>query len=129
MAILVDNMQWVLIACGLLTCSMIEAVLAPRRVMQNYFGETLTNRTADLIVRNWGALVAAGGVFLIYSAFNPAIRPPVLIFIGTGKLVFIALMLMAGKPTRQARLAIIIDGLMIVLFAAYLLATQGSPTA
>ena len=125
MNILTDNIQWVLLVCGLLTFSMIQAVFAPRAVMQSYFGEAPDSKAADLLVRNWGALVAAGGLLLIYAGFNPDIRPPVLIFIGAGKLVFIALVLMAGNPTRQARLAIVIDGLMIALFAAYLLATQG----
>jgi len=125
MNILTDNMQWVLLVCGLLTFSMVQAVFAPRAVMQSYFGEAPDSKAADLLVRNWGALVAAGGLLLIYAGFNPGIRPPVLIFIGAGKLVFIALVLMAGNPTRQARLAIVIDGLMIALFAAYLLATQG----
>lgn len=125
MTILIDNMQWVLLVCGLLTFSMIQAVFAPRAVMQSYFGEAPDSKAVDLLVRNWGALIAAGGLLLIYAGFNPDIRPPILIFIGAGKLVFIALVLMAGNPTKQARLAIILDGIMIALFAAYLLATQG----
>lgn len=124
MTILIDNMQWVLLVCGLLTFSMVQAVFAPRAVMQSYFGDAPDSKAADLLVRNWGALVAAGGLLLIYAAFNPDIRPPVLIFIGAGKLIFIALVLMAGKPTSQARIAIILDSIMIALFTAYLLATQ-----
>ena len=66
-------------------------------------------------------------MLLIYAAFNPAIRPPVLIYVGAGKLVFIALVLMQGGAflRKQAGIAIIVDGVMVALFAAYLLATQG----
>lgn len=127
MALLVDNMQWVLVAAGVLTFTMIQAVFAPRATMRAFFGEAPESPVADLLMRNWGALVAAGGVLLIYAAFNPAIRPPVLIYVGAGKLVFIALVLMQGGAflRKQAGIAIIVDGVMVALFAAYLLATQG----
>ena len=127
MALLVDNMQWVLVAAGVLTFTMIQAVFAPRATMRAFFGEAPESAVADLLMRNWGALVAAGGVLLIYAAFNPAIRPPVLIYVGAGKLVFIALVLMQGGAflRKQAGIAIIVDGVMVALFAAYLLATQG----
>ncbi|MDP3491941.1 MAG: hypothetical protein Q8R82_02425 [Hyphomonadaceae bacterium] len=129
MNILIDNMQWVLLVCGLLTFSMIQAVIVPRSTKRTYFGESPDNKTTDLLVRNWGALIAAGGLLLIYAGFNPGIRPPVLIFIGAGKLVFIALVMTTGNPTNQARLAVILDSLMVALFAAYLVATQGQPAA
>ena len=128
MTILIDNMQWVLFVCGVLTLSMIQAVFAPRATMRAYFGETSDSKASDLLMRNWGMLVAAGGALLIYAAFNPGVRPPVLIFVGAGKLAFILLVLLSGIDARktQAGLAIVIDGIMVLLFAAYLLATQTS---
>jgi hypothetical protein len=129
MTILVDNMQWVLLVCGLMTFSLIQAVFAPRATMRAYFGEAPESPAADMLMRNWGALVAAGGVLLIYAAFNPAIRPPVLVFVGAGKLVFILLVLsQAGRFLKgQARVAVVVDGAMVLLFAAYLLATFQAP--
>lgn len=129
MAILVDNMQWVLVVCGVLTFSLVQAVFAPRAVMRAYFGEALESPAADMLVRNWGALVAAGGLLLIYAAFNPAVRPPVLIFVGAGKLVFVLLILsQAGRFLKgQARVAVIVDSIMVLLFAAYLVATSLPP--
>jgi hypothetical protein len=127
MTILIDNMQWVLLVCGLLTLSMAQAVFAPRATMRAYFGEAPDSKASDLLMRNWGMLVAAGGALLIYAAFTPDARPPALVFVGATKLAFISLVLMAGGPflKRQAGLAIVIDGIMVALFAAYLLATQG----
>ncbi len=124
MTLLVDNMQWVLLVCGLLTLSMAQAIFAPRATMRAYFGEAPESRAVDLLMRNWGMLVAAGGALLIYAAFTPEARPVSLIFVGAGKLMFIALVLAAGGGflKKQAGLAIVIDGIMVALFAAYLLA-------
>jgi hypothetical protein len=79
-------------------------------------------------MRNWGMLVAAGGALLVYAAFTPGVRPVALVFVGLTKLSFITLVLTAGGAflKKQAGLAVVIDGIMVVLFAAYLLATQGA---
>lgn len=123
MAILIDNMQWVLLVCGLLTLSMAQAIFAPRATMRAYFGEAPDSPAVDLLMRNWGMLVAAGGGLLVYAAFTPEARPLTLVFVGAGKLMFIVLVLMAGGAVlkKQAGLAIVIDAIMIALFAAYLL--------
>ncbi|MDP3740230.1 MAG: hypothetical protein Q8R02_22785 [Hyphomonadaceae bacterium] len=126
MAWLVDNMQWILLGSGLLTFSMIQAVFAPRATMRAYFGETVESPASVLITRNWGALIAAGGLLLIYVAFYPEARSVALVFVGAGKLVFIALVLSKGQAflRKQAGLAVVLDSLMVALFAAYLLATR-----
>ncbi len=129
MNVLVDNMQWVLLVCGLLTLSMIQAVFTPRATMRTYFGEAPDSKASDLLMRNWGMLVAAGGALLIYAAFTPEVRPLVLTFVGATKASFITLVLLAGGAVlkKQAGLAVVIDGIMVVLFAAYLLATLQAP--
>lgn len=128
MNLLVDNMQWVLLVCGLLTLSMIQAVFAPRAMMRAYFGEAPDSKASDLLMRNWGMLVAAGGALLVYAAFTPGVREVALVFVGLTKLSFITLVLMAGRAflRKQAGLAVVIDGIMVALFAGYLLATQGA---
>ena len=121
MNILVDNMQWVLIVCGLLTCSMIQAVFFPNNTMRAYFGEAAATPAAEMLMRNWGALVTIGGVFLVYAAFTPALRPAALLSVGAGKLAFIVLMV--SQPGRflkgQGLIAVSIDRIMVATFAAY----------
>lgn len=131
MAILIDNMQWVLLVCGLLTCSMIQAAFAPRATMRAYFGEAPDSPAADLVVRNWGVLIAAGGAMLIWAAFDPASRPLALSVVGATKLAFIVLTLASGAAGRtgQARISILIDTIMLVLFGAYLVATWAPAAA
>lgn len=120
---LTDNFFWVLIVGGVLTLSMIQAVFAPVATIKSYFGEELASPAGKLLARNWGMLIAAGGAFLIVAAFQPELRPAALIFVGAGKLFYILLVLTSGLFNGQARTAVIIDGLMVILFALYLWAT------
>lgn len=131
MAILVDNIQWVLLACGVLTCTMIQAVFFPNGTMRAYFGEAPANAAGEMLIRNWGALITIGGIFLVYAAFTPEVRSAAMIVVGAGKLAFILLML--SQPSRflkgQGLVAVIIDTIMIAVLATYLWATQGQPAA
>lgn len=124
MSIVADHMQWIMLASGLLTLSMLRAVFAPRAAIRAIFGEEVAGPAVELVVRNWGGLIAGGGAMLIYAAFNPEWRPLVLIFTGAGKLMFIALVLAHGRRflSRQAGVAVVLDSVMVALFAAYLLA-------
>ena len=123
---IVANMKWIMIVCGLLTSTMIYAALSPGRALESTFGESLSGPLAELIVRNWGALIAMGGGMLIYGAFKPAVRPVVLVFTGLGKTLFIALVLQQGRQylQHQAGIAVVTDFLMVVLFVWYLLASR-----
>ncbi len=126
MNLLVDNIQWVLLVCGLLTFSLVQGVFAPRSVLNRYFGEIEPSEAAVMLLRSWATLVAISGLFLIYAALTPAVRPTALIVVGTGKLVFVSLIV--SQPPRflkgQARVAAAVDGVMVVIFAAYLITTQ-----
>ncbi len=51
------SIKWIMIVSGLLTCTMVYAVIAPQAMLQSTFGETLEGPLALLIVRNWGALI------------------------------------------------------------------------
>ena len=124
----VANMKWILLVSGVLTCSMLFTVFAPHRAMQSSFGETLEGPAAEIVVRNWGALIALGGAMLIYAAFHPPSRPLALAFTGLGKLFFIALVLAHGGKYLgyQAGVAVVFDSVMVILFATYLVATHRS---
>lgn len=125
MGMLVDNIQWVLLVAGLLTCSMIQATLAPRATVRTYFGEAPDSPQFDLVVRNWGMLIAAAGGLLIWASFAPEVRLAAIALAIVTKIAFIALMLGSGVMKRQAWVALVVDAIMIVLFAAYLIATMG----
>lgn len=125
MAILTDNIPWILLVGGLLTFSMIQATFAPRATVRTYFGEAPDSPQFDLVVRNWGMLIAAGGALLIWASFEPSVRLAAIALASVTKVAFIALMLGSGVMKRQAWVALVADSLMVVLFVAYLVATAG----
>ena len=117
------QMKWVMLVSGVLTCSMIYAAVAPQAALRSTFGETLEGPLAEIVVRNWGALIALIGAMLIYGAFNPRSRPLVLIVAGLSKLIFIALVLTHGPRYlgQQAGVAIAVDSVMVLLFVWHLI--------
>jgi hypothetical protein len=117
------GIKWIMLVSGVLTCTMVYAAIAPRAMLQSTFGETLEGPLADIIVRNWGALIVLVGAMLIYGAFNPAVRALTLVVAAASKAVFIALVLSHGGrfTSGPAGISIAVDAVMVVIFAAYLL--------
>jgi hypothetical protein len=120
---IVANMKWVMLVSGVLTSTMIYAAIAPQAALRSTFGEALDGPLAEIVVRNWGALIALVGAMLIYGAFSPASRPLVLTVAGVSKLVFIGLVLTYGTQFlgQQVGVAMGIDLVMVVLFIVYLI--------
>ena len=128
MRILTANIKWIMLVSGLLTCTMFYAAIAPHASLRSTFGESVEGAVAEIVVRNWGALIGIVGVLLIYGAFNPAIRPVALSVAGVSKVVFIGLVLTLGRPYlgHQAGVAIVVDAVMVAIFAVYLLTARPS---
>jgi hypothetical protein len=124
---IVDNVRWIMLVSGVLTATMIYAAIAPEAALRSTFGETLSGPLARIIVRNWGALITLVGAMLIYGAFNPESRSPILIVAGVSKAVFIALVLSQGtRYLGRVGLVVAIDSVMVALFGWYLLAARGA---
>jgi hypothetical protein len=126
MSFVAGNIKWIMLMSGALTCTMVYAVVAPQAALRSTFGETLEGPLAEIVVRNWGALITLVGTMLIYGAFNPQIRSLALTVAGASKLVFIALVLSHGGRYlgHQAGIAIAIDLVWVALFACYLLGVR-----
>ncbi len=62
---------------------------------------------------------------LIYGAFNEPTRRITLLVAGASKVVFIALVLLFGQQFLQFQVGVslVVDAIMVVLFAAYLVST------
>ena len=125
MHLIASNMKWIMLVSGILTTTMFYAALAPRAALQSTFGEVIEGPVANLVVRNWGALIGLVGAMLIYGAFTPASRPLVLSVAAVSKLTFIGLVLAEGPRFlgAQAGTAIAIDFVIVILFAVYLMAS------
>ena len=81
---------------------------------------------AELVVRNWGVLIFLVGAMLIYGAFNTAVRPLVLTVAAVSKATFIVLVLSNGDRyfRGQAGMSIVVDAVMVLLFALYLFSSR-----
>jgi hypothetical protein len=116
-----------MILSGVLTMTMFYAALAPEAALRSTFGESVSGPVADIVVRNWGALIGLVGAMLIYGARKPAVRPLALTIAGASKAVFIALVLSHGGRFLgyQAGIAVAVDAMWVIVFAAYLFTTRG----
>jgi hypothetical protein len=123
---IVANIRWIMIVSGVLTMTMVYAALAPDAALQATFGEGVSGPVADIVVRNWGALIALVGAMLIYGAGKPAVRPMALAVAGASKAIFALLVLSHGGRFLgyQAGIAVLVDLLWVMVFAAYLLAVR-----
>jgi hypothetical protein len=127
----VAKIKWIMLVSGALTCTMLYAAIAPQAALRSTFGDSLEGPLAEIIVRNWGALITLIGVMLIYGAYNPAARSLILIIAGLSKLGFILLVLVYGRQflAYQAGPAIAIDSIMVVVFTGYVIAVRSSRSA
>ena len=118
-----------MLVSGVLTCTMFYAAVAPQASLRSTFGEGLEGPVAEIVVRNWGALIGIVGVLLVYGAFRPPIRPAALCVAGASKVIFIILVLTYGRQFLgyQAGIAVLVDSLMVATFVAYLV--KRSPMA
>ena len=120
---IVTRMKWIMLVSGVLTCSMIFAAVAPQSALLSTFGMTLEGAVAEIVVRNWGALIAIVGAMLIYGAYHTPSRPLVLMVASASKLIIISLVLLFARQylDHQAGVAVVVDLVMVLLFIGYLI--------
>ena len=124
MSWVVTKIKWIMLVSGVLTCTMFYAAIAPRAALRSMFGESLEGPLAEIVVRNWGALIALVGALLIYGAFRSHARRLALTVAALSKVTFIGLVLAYGAQylEQQAGVSLAIDAGMILLFIGYLVA-------
>jgi hypothetical protein len=126
---LVRSMKWIMLVTGVLTASIFYYAIAPNAALTADFGHGLDGPLAELIVRNWGVLVGLVGLMLIYGAFVPPARRLILSVAALSKVAFVLLLLTVGSVylSQRIRFAVVVDGLEVLLFTAYLLTTRHAP--
>ena len=129
MSAIISNIKVIMLISGVLTATMIYAAIAPAAALQSNFGESLHGPLAELIVRNWGILIALVGGMLIYGAFDLGSRRMALLVAGASKVAFIVLVLAHGSKyfATGAGIAVVFDAVMVLLFAVYLSGSWSSP--
>jgi hypothetical protein len=119
-------MDWVLIVCGALTATMLFPMIAPRFAFKYMFGEVADGPLGELVTRNWGQMICATGLLLIYAAYHEEARLPILVFASFTKLTFASLVISnGGRYARKLAMQVAVgDLIMVGLFVWYLLAAS-----
>ena len=122
---IVANIKWIMLASGVITCSMILSFVAPQAGLQATFGASIDGPIVQIVVRNWGALIAMVGGMLIYGAYVPVHRGLILTVASISKIIFIALILIHGSQFLSvAAPALVFDSVVVMLYLIYLTATR-----
>jgi hypothetical protein len=117
---IIAKIKWIMIVSGALTCTLLYAAIAPQAALLSMFGATLEGSLAEIVVRNWGGLIALVGAMQIYGAFELQSRSLILTIASISKLLFVGLILMYGRQyLDKAGIAIAIDLVLVVLFIGY----------
>jgi len=126
--VVAGNIKWIMLVSGLLTSTMFYAAIAPQAALLSTFGESIDGPVADVVVRNWGALIGLIGMMLLYGAFTPSSRPLTLTVAGLSKVVYISLVLAHGARflSAQAGVSVAVDAVMVLLFVTYLATSRAS---
>lgn len=122
MDVIVANIHWIMLVGGVITITMLAAAVAPRAIFRSMVADEPQGPLALLLARNWGVLIALTGAMLLWGAYHPEVRSLVLAVAATSKLVFISLLASHAPYRRKAIVPIVVDGLLSLLFIAYLLA-------
>lgn len=123
MNFIVNNIQWVMILSGALTCTMVYAVFVPEKALKNTFGESISNPVTNLVVRSWGALITMIGIMLIYAAFDPQSREIAALIAGASKLIWCGLFVIFGSQyLKKGGIMIGFDFFVAVVLILYLYA-------
>src|SRR5687767_5684943 len=128
MTLLIRHIKAIMVLSGALTFTMVYAAVSPTAALESTFGESLQGPLAELIVRNWGILIAMVGIMLVHGAFSTETRRMALTVATASKIAFIGLVLANGAQYLGygAGTAVAVDTIMVIIFASYLLSSVGT---
>ncbi len=122
MKFIFSNMKWIMLGSGIITCSMLLSALLPSLGLMLTFGDTLNGDLANIIVRNWAALITIVGGMLIYGAYHESNRNLVLVVASASKSIFVLLNLIYGTSfLMKSGIALVFDSILVIIFVTYLL--------
>src|SRR5215472_567176 len=116
-----SSIGWILVASGIITAvAGLAALLFPHLFLRLGFGVESTTAFV-FFVQHWGVLIFAVGALIVYSAYAPTVRAPVLVAAAIEKFA-IGLLTFLGrmKPTTPMTAIAIVDGAFAILYVAYL---------
>lgn len=124
----VDNIQAILVVCGLVTASMVQFALMPSRAARSFFGETVDGPMADVAVRGWGLLIALTGGMMLWAAFHPETRTLAIGVTLISKVFYMGQLITRGGRFLKgmAGVSVVLDLIMAALLATWMWAEHGA---
>src|SRR5215471_9356457 len=119
---LASSMGWILVVSGVITAGAgLAALLFPHLFLRLGFGVQSPISSLVFFVRHWGVLIFVVGALIVYSAYAPTTRAPVLVAAVIEKFA-IGLLTFFGpmKPTSAMTAIAIGDGAFAIIYVAYL---------
>jgi hypothetical protein len=119
---LTSSILWILVTSGVITAGAGLAALFFPYLFLGLGFEVKSPASATLFfVRHWGVLIFAVGILIVYSAYAPDVRAPVLAAAAIEKFA-IGLLIFFGPMQRTSAMTAIAlgDGAFAVLYVAYL---------
>jgi hypothetical protein len=120
-SVIATHIELILIVTGAATATMLSQFFAPLPVLRLIYGEAPTDGVSVALARHWGLLIFCVGALLIYAAFNPPIRVPILVFAVIEK-VGVGVCVLGTSLRRQGIAAVLAAGdlLMALVYILYL---------
>ena len=121
---LASSIGWILILSGIATAvAGLGAAVAPGPLLRLAFGVDRPEAATMFFARHWGVLILAVGALVVYSAYAPAARLPILVA-GSVEKALIVVMIFFGPLKRTLAMTAIaaMDGLFTILYVTYLVA-------
>jgi hypothetical protein len=121
---LASSIWWILIVSGVATgLGGLNAALVPGAFLRSNFGVAGAEPSSLFFARHWGVLVIAIAGLIVWSAYLPAVREPVLVAAAVEKCAFVALIIFGSLKRTLAMTAIAaMDGIFTILYVVYLTA-------
>lgn len=121
-AVIATHIELILIVTGAATATMLSQFFAPLAMLRRIYGEAPMDGVSVALAGHWGLLIFCVGALLIYAAFYPPVRVPILVFAVIEKVAFAFCVL--GTPLRGKGIAAVLAGvdlLMALVYVLYLL--------
>ena len=119
---LASSIGWILVTSGIITAGAgLTALLFPHLFLRLGFEVKSPASATVLFVRHWGVLIFAVATLIVYSAYVPTVRAPVLAAAAIEKFA-VGLLIFFGPMQRTSAMTALAlgDGAFAVLYVAYL---------
>ena len=120
--IIINHIRIILLVSGAFTLLPIVVFLLPTRGPRLLFGVDAPDGAGGLFTRHWSLLAPSLGALLIYAAWHPELRAPLMLAAGIEKGGLIGLIVVDWKKPYTARMRpiVIVDLVIVSVYAIYL---------